>query len=70
MHLHTFCLSQGISQFKERDVRVLHHQFFKEGPMWGKFASITGATLRCGRRVSPRFDAPRPASWEYPKLCV
>ena len=62
MHLHPFRIGQGIPQFKERDVRVLRHQLFKERSMRGQFPGITGATLRCRSRVPSGLDLPRPAS--------
>ena len=45
MHLHAFRISQGISQLKERDVRVLRHQFFEEGPMWVRVCQYHEAGL-------------------------
>ena len=62
MHLHPFCIGQGIPQFKQRDVWVLHHQFFEEGSMWCQFASIAGATLRRRSHVPLGPDLSPPAS--------
>jgi hypothetical protein len=65
MHLHPFCIDQGIPQLKKRDVRVLRNQLFKEGPMWCQFATITRATLRRRSRVPSGLD---PAAPSEPRL--
>ncbi|WP_217354715.1 hypothetical protein [Ruegeria atlantica] len=40
MYLHTFRIGKGVSQFEERNVRVLPHQLLEDGPMWGQLACI------------------------------
>lgn len=62
MHLHTFRIGKGIPQFEERNVRVLPHQLFEEGPMWGQLACIARAALRRRRRMTSGLDLMRPAS--------
>jgi len=45
MHLHALRIGQRIPQFEQCDVRVLHDQFFKEGPVRCQLAGALRATL-------------------------